>query len=52
MMMVLLPLLGLVAPHEAISGLSSNAVVAIIAVVIIGAGLDKTGCMNVSYNFV
>nr|WP_320011714.1 SLC13 family permease [uncultured Desulfobulbus sp.] len=47
MMMVLLPLLGLVTPQEAISGLSSNAVVAIIAVVIIGAGLDKTGCMNI-----
>ncbi len=47
MMMVLLPLLGVVTPSEAISGLSSNAVVAIIAVVIIGAGLDKTGCMNV-----
>ena len=46
-MMVLLPVLGLVTPHEAISGLSSNAVVAIIAVIIIGAGLDKTGCMNV-----
>ncbi len=47
MMMVLLPIIGLVTPHEAISGLSSNAVVAIIAVIIIGAGLDKTGCMNV-----
>ena len=47
MMMVLLPILGLVTPHEAISGLSSNAVVAIIAVIIIGAGLDKTGCMNI-----
>ncbi|MEE4165735.1 MAG: SLC13 family permease [Desulfocapsaceae bacterium] len=46
-MMVLLPILGLVTPQEAISGLSSNAVVAIIAVIIIGAGLDKTGCMNV-----
>lgn len=46
-MMVLLPFLGLVTPQEAISGLSSNAVVAIIAVIIIGAGLDKTGCMNV-----
>ncbi len=45
--MVLLPVLGLVTPNEAISGLSSNAVVAIIAVIIIGAGLDKTGCMNV-----
>ena len=47
LMMVLLPILGLVTPQEAISGLSSNAVVAIIAVIIIGAGLDKTGCMNV-----
>lgn len=45
-MMVLLPLLGLVSPKEAISGLSSNAVVSIIAVIIIGAGLDKTGAMN------
>ncbi|RUM38502.1 MAG: SLC13 family permease [Desulfobulbus sp.] len=46
-MMVILPILGLVSPKEAISGLSSNAVVSIIAVIIIGAGLDKTGCMNV-----
>ncbi|WP_232362486.1 SLC13 family permease [Desulfogranum mediterraneum] len=46
-MMVVLPFLNLVTPAEAISGLSSNAVVAIIAVIIIGAGLDKTGCMNV-----
>jgi di/tricarboxylate transporter len=45
-MMILLPLLGLVSPKEAISGLSSNAVVSIIAVIIIGAGLDKTGAMN------
>lgn len=45
-MMVGLPLLGLVTPKEAISGLSSNAVVSIIAVIIIGAGLDKTGAMN------
>jgi di/tricarboxylate transporter len=46
-MMVVLPILGVVTPKEAISGLSSNAVVSIIAVIIIGAGLDKTGCMNV-----
>ncbi len=45
-MMILLPLLGLVTPAQAISGLSSNAVVSIIAVIIIGAGLDKTGVMN------
>ncbi|WP_419780280.1 SLC13 family permease [Maridesulfovibrio sp.] len=46
MVMVCLPLLGLVTPEQAISGLSSNAVVSIIAVIIIGAGLDKTGVMN------
>ncbi len=45
-MMVLLPLLGLVSPKDAISGLSSNAVVSIIAVIIIGAALDKTEVMN------
>ncbi|GAB6887836.1 SLC13 family permease [Desulfothermus okinawensis JCM 13304] len=46
MMMVLLPLLGLVTAKEAFVGLSSNAVCSIIAVIIIGAGLDKTGVMN------
>ena len=46
LMMVSLPLLGLVTPDEAFSGLSSNAVVSIIAVIIIGAGLDKTGLVN------
>ncbi len=52
LMMVLLPLLGLVDPEKAISGLSSNAVVSIIAVIIIGAGLDKTGVMNVLANHI
>jgi hypothetical protein len=41
LMMVLLPILGLVTPQEAISGLSSNAVVAIIAVIIIGAAWTR-----------
>ena len=45
-MMALLPLIGLVTPKEAFMGLSSNAVVSIMAVIIIGAGLDKTGVMN------
>jgi len=45
-MMVTLPILGLVTGTEAFSGLSSNAVVSIIAVIIIGAGLDKTGIIN------
>ncbi|MBW1746460.1 MAG: SLC13 family permease, partial [Deltaproteobacteria bacterium] len=41
-----LPLLHLVTPKEAFSGFSSNAVISIIAVIIIGAGLDKTGLIN------
>lgn len=46
LMMVLLPLSGVISPDEALAGLSSNAVVSIIAVMIIGAGLNKTGVMN------
>lgn len=46
LMMVLLPLTGVITADEAIAGLSSNAVVSIIAVMIIGAGLNKTGVMN------
>ncbi len=47
LMMVLLPLSGVVTSQEAVAGLSSNAVVSIIAVMILGAGLNKTGVMNV-----
>ncbi|MEJ2582298.1 MAG: SLC13 family permease [Acidobacteriota bacterium] len=46
LMMVALPLLKLVTPKEAFVGFSSNAVISIIAVIIIGAGLDKTGIIN------
>ena len=46
LMMVMLPLIGVISPKEAFIGLSSNAVCSIIAVIIIGAGLDKTGVMN------
>nr|MDJ0624234.1 SLC13 family permease [Desulfocapsaceae bacterium] len=46
LMMVLLPLSGVLTPEEAVAGLSSNAVVSIIAVMIIGAGLNRTGIMN------
>lgn len=46
LMMVALPLLHLVTPKEAFVGMSSNAVISIIAVIIIGAGLDKTGMIN------
>jgi di/tricarboxylate transporter len=47
LMMALLPLTGVLTPEQAVAGLSSNAVVSIIAVMIIGAGLNKTGVMNV-----
>ncbi len=46
LMMVLLPLTGVVTPEQAVAGLSSNAVVSIIGVMILGAGLNKTGVMN------
>jgi di/tricarboxylate transporter len=46
LMTVSLPLLHLVTPKEAFSGFSSNAVISIIAVIIIGAGLDKTALIN------
>ncbi|ABW68203.1 SLC13 family permease [Desulfosudis oleivorans] len=46
LMTVALPLLGLVTPKEAFVGFSSNAVISIIAVIIIGAGLDRTGMIN------
>jgi len=44
--MVLLGLLGLVPGEELFNGFASNAVMAVIAVMILGAGLDRTGVMN------
>lgn len=46
LVMVALPWLGLVTPSEALSGFSSNAVVSIIAVIILGHGIDRTGVMG------
>lgn len=46
LVMVSLPWLGLVEPKEALGGLSSNAVVSIIAVMILGYGMDRSGIMN------
>ena len=43
---------GLVAPEHLFDGFSSNAVMSIIAVMIIGAGLDKTGMMNVVARYI
>lgn len=45
--MVVLGLLGLVPPLELFNGFASNAVISIIAVMILGAGLDRTGVMTV-----
>ncbi len=50
--MVLVGLLGLVPGDELFSGFASNAVISIIAVMIIGAGLDRTGVMNVVASFI
>lgn len=44
--LVLLGLTGLVPDSQLFNGFASNAVVSIIAVMILGAGLDRTGVMN------
>ncbi len=44
--MISLAWLGLVKPAEAFSGLASNAVISIIAVMILGYGVDRSGAMN------
>ncbi len=44
--MLLLPWLGLVEPLEAFSGFASNAVIAMIAVMILGYGIDASGAMK------
>jgi di/tricarboxylate transporter len=46
LIMVTLGLSGLVSGDQLFSGFSSNAVISIIAVMILGAGLDKSGAMN------
>jgi di/tricarboxylate transporter len=50
--MVLLGLLGLVPGSELFNGFASNAVISIIAVMILGAGLDRTGVMSVVAKFI
>ena len=50
--MVLIGLFGLVPSDQLFGGFASNAVISIIAVMIIGAGLDRTGVMNVVANFI
>ncbi len=50
MAMVTLPILGLIDSREAFAGLSSTAVVSIIAVIIIGRGLDHSGVITRGVN--
>ena len=47
LVMVVIGLLGLVPAGDLFSGFASNAVLSIIAVMILGAGLDRTGVMSV-----
>src|SRR5688572_23417729 len=44
--LVLLGLTGLVAPEDLFGGFSGNAVMSVIATMILGAGLDRTGALN------
>lgn len=46
LIMLVLPWLGLVSAEQAFSGLASNAVVSVIAVLILGYGVDRTGVMS------
>ncbi len=50
--MVLIGLLGLVPGDQLFNGFASNAVISVIAVMIIGAGLDRTGVMNIVAGFI
>jgi di/tricarboxylate transporter len=47
LVMVVLGLLGLVPAGDLFNGFASNAVISIIAVMILGAGLDRTGAMTI-----
>jgi len=47
LVMVAIGLLGLVPARDLFNGFASNAVISIIAVMILGAGLDRTGAMTV-----
>jgi di/tricarboxylate transporter len=44
--LVLLGLTGLIAPEDLFNGFSGNAVISVIATMILGAGLDRTGALN------
>lgn len=44
--LVMLGLTGLVAPEDVFNGFSSNATISVIATMILGMGLDRTGALN------
>jgi di/tricarboxylate transporter len=44
--LVMLGLTGLVQPEDVFNGFSSNAVISVIATMILGTGLDRTGALN------
>ena len=50
--MIMLGLMGLVPASELFNGFASNAVISIIAVMILGAGLDRTGVMSILARFI
>jgi di/tricarboxylate transporter len=52
LVMVIIGLLGLIPPTELFNGFASNAVISIIAIMIIGAGLDNAGVMTRVANFI
>ena len=52
LILVLLGLTGMVPDNHLFDGFSSNAVLSIIAVMILGAGLDRTGVMNKVAEFI
>jgi len=52
LVMIVVGLLGLVPPTELFNGFGSNAVISIIAIMIIGAGLDKAGVMTQVAHFI
>ncbi len=52
LVMVVIGLFGLVPPNDLFNGFASNAVLSIIAVMILGAGLDRTGVMTVVSAFI
>ena len=52
LIMVILPWTGVISPSEAFAGFSSNAVISVIAVMLIGYGVDRSGIMNVVAEFI